>query len=252
MKLIVSATDQISLPVLGFGCRENPAVAAWYRHTQPLVLAAGPWAWAHLGHKVAMQAVPRPCCCCCGLGTAWALQASLLLPSPCFTPDAGCHGLLARHEENNPPLFLPLVSPCVQSPCVYEEAHKCFSKGAAGMRPWSCSRAPSSLAPNAPCREFLPSYVHVPSSSAFFLARLMLRMPEVWFRLPVAARLFLPAGRWFTDALLLLQVLILNSLKAGKVHDEISVKHLPVGSQTYQLKGRICTTLLLKCLYTAL
>lgn len=82
------------LPSPCFGCRENrPAVAAWYRHTWCLVLAAGPGAWAHLGHEVNMQAVPQPCCCC-GQGTAWALQACLLLPSPCFTPDARCRGSL--------------------------------------------------------------------------------------------------------------------------------------------------------------
>lgn len=65
----------------------------------------------------------------------------------------------------------------------------------------------------------------------------MLRMPGVWLRLPVPAQLFLPAGGRFSDAVLLPQVCIKEVMKKGKQHEEISVTFIPVGSQTYQLKG---------------
>lgn len=47
-------------------------------------------------------------------------------------------------------------------------------------------------------------------------------------------------------------VCIKEILEKGKEHEEISVTFLPIGSQTYQLKGRNGKTRVLKCLYTTL
>lgn len=132
---------------------------------------------------------------------------------------------------------------------------------ATGVHSWSCSVAPSTLAPVPPNASWragcMQSIFALPCTcsllpSAILLAWLMLRMPEVWFRLPVAAQLFLPAGRWFTDALLLPEVFISNGLETGKEYEELSVKLLPIGSQSYQLKGKNWKTGVLKCLYIAL
>lgn len=63
-----------------------------------------------------------------------------------------------------------------------------------------CTRGPAAELPAlwpqmVFAENFCPAVSMFSPPQPFFLAQLMLRMPEVWFRVPVAARLFLPAGR---------------------------------------------------------
>lgn len=137
------------------------------------------------------------------------LQLASLPVTGCRLSRYACVGFLNVLSGTEQPSFIfthivPVSVSACRSTFPNKQLFPSSELHATGVHSWSCSVAPSTLAPVPPNASWragcMQSIFALPCTcsllpSAILLAWLMLRMPEVWFRLPVSAQLFLPAGR---------------------------------------------------------